>query len=334
MINVGFLGAGDIAEVHAAAVTAVPGARLAVVADVIPERAQNLAGEFGATAVAGLDELLSVPGLDVIYVLTPPAGHAAQIAAIAQAGLPIMCEKPLTLTLAEADQAIHAAQEAGVPLMTGFTHRFNPLSVQAHDLLAGGELGEFVAVWSHRLTHLPVAPDSWLNDLSAGGGLTLQYAIHDLDWECWLAGDPTRVVAQQAHTNPTLAIEDNLWALVQFANGGSGSVGVSWSAPHGWVERGVVGSAGNLRIVNQKQLIGRLSNGRSLDHDLGADYDWFDTFVRESQHVIDCVRGGTPFAITGEDGRQALAVSLAVQQSAKTHQPVNLPFELNSEAKP
>lgn len=324
MINIGFLGAGDIAAVHAKAVAAVEGGRLVAIADVVPERAEKLARQNEAVAVADLESLLSFPELDVLYILTPPQFHAAQIGAAAAAGIPVMCEKPLTVTLAEADEALTACEQASVPLMTGLSHRFHPLAARAKELVEQGELGQFIAAWSHRLTTLPISADSWLNDLAVGGGLTLQYAMHDLDWECWLGGAVAQVSAQEAHSNPQWQIEDNLWALLQFCGGGSGSVGVSWSAPHAWTERGVIGSKGNLRIVEQKRLLGCLRNGRILDEDLGDDYDWLDVFVRESQHIVDCLRYGASFSVSGEDGRRALEISLAVQQAAQTHQMVFL----------
>jgi predicted dehydrogenase len=326
MINIGFLGAGDIAAVHAEAVARVEGGRLVAVCDAVTERAVDLAGQYGATAVADVDALLAFPGLDVVYILTPPQVHADQIAAAAAAGVPVMCEKPLTVTLAEADLAIAACNQASVPLMTGLSHRFHPLAARAKALVEQGDMGQLVAAWSHRLITLPVSPDSWLNDLSAGGGLTLQYAMHDLDWECWLGGEVTRVAAQEARTKPELQIEDNLWALLQFRNGASGSVGASWSASHRWTERGVIGSEGNLRIVEQKYLVGQLSNGRILEEHLGHDYDWLDVFVRESRHIVDSLRYGRPFAVSGEDGRRALEISLAVQQAAQTHRMVSLPL--------
>jgi UDP-N-acetyl-2-amino-2-deoxyglucuronate dehydrogenase len=326
MINIGFLGAGDIAGVHAAAIEAVKDARLAAIVDVIPERARALADKHGAVVFSDLEALLHYPGLDVLYILTPPEGHAWQITATAEAGIPIVCEKPLTVTLDEADQAIAACKRAHVPLMTGLSHRYHPLAVRARELLQSDQLGEFVAAWSHRLIHLPISPDSWLNDLRVGGGLTLQYAMHDLDWVCWLGGDVARVSAQEAHTNPELDIEDNLWVLLQFRNGGSGSIGGSWSVPYPWTERGVIGSRGNLRIVEQRRLVGQLADGRQLDENLGDDYDWFNVFIRESQDIVDKLIQGQPFSVSGEDGRRALEISLAVQKAAQTGQLISLPF--------
>lgn len=327
MIDVGFLGAGNIAQAHAAALAMVSGARLAAVADVDHVRALSLAGEYGAAALGDLESLLRLPALDVIYILTPPAGHAQQILATATAGIPIVCEKPLTLTLDEADQVIAACNQAGAPLMTGLSHRFHPLAARAEELLRSGELGDFVAAWSHRLINLPVSPDSWLNDLSLGGGLTMQYAMHDLDWLCWLGGAVTKVSAHEIRSNLGLAIEDNLWALLQFRDGGSGTVGASWSASAPWVERGLVGSRGNLRIVEQKQLTGQLAGGRQINENLGDDYDWFDVFVRESRDIVACLQHGRPFRVTGEDGRRALELSLAVQKAAQTGKMVPLPLD-------
>jgi UDP-N-acetyl-2-amino-2-deoxyglucuronate dehydrogenase len=326
MINVGFLGAGEVAGIHGTALASIAGARLAAVADSKPDRARALAGKYGAVSFPDLEAMLSFQGLDVIYILTPPAGHASQILAVAEARLPIVCEKPLTVTLAEADQALDACRLAGVPLMTGLSHRYHPLAVRARQLLLAGELGDFVAAWSHRLTHLPISRDSWLNDIRVGGGLILQYAMHDLDWLCWLGGDVIQVSAQEAHTNPELAIEDNRWALLQFRNGGSGIVGASWSVPLANIERGLVGSQGNLRIIEQKRLLGRLADGRELIEDLGEDYEWFDVFVRESRDIVDRLRQGQPFSVTGEDGRNALELALSVQRAAQTGRMVLLPL--------
>ncbi len=326
MINVGFIGAGGIAGTHAAALAEVPEARLAVVTDALPERAGSLAHKYGANVAASLEALLGFPGLDIVYILTPPAVHAQQIIAAAQARVAILCEKPLTMTLEEADQAISAARQAKVSVMTGLSHRYHPLAVKAKELLDNGELGDFVAAWSHRLTYLDVQPGTWLSSRASGGGMALQYAMHDLDWECWLGGEPAQVSAQELHTNPHIDIEDNLWALVQFQNGGSGSVGVSWSARHSHTERGVVGSRGNLRIIDQKRLVGLTSDGTKLEIDLGDDYDWFDVFVRESRDAILRLGRGEPFRISAEDGRRALEISLAVQRAALTRQMVPLPL--------
>jgi myo-inositol 2-dehydrogenase/D-chiro-inositol 1-dehydrogenase len=266
------------------------------------------------------------PGLDVVYILTPPAAHAEQIALAAAAGLPILCEKPLTVTLAEADEAIAAARAAGAPLMTGLSHRYHPLAATVRAMVQSGELGDFVAAWSHRLVRLDVQPGSWLDDVSAGGGLALQYAMHDLDWALTLGGTVAEVNAVLSRTNPALAIEDNLWALLRFARGGSASIGASWSAAQPRVERGVIGSRGNVRIVEQKRLVGALHDGRQIAQNLNDDYDWFDVFVRESRDVIDRVRRGEPFAVTGEDGRRALEISLAALQAAQTERSIALPL--------
>ena len=326
MINVGFIGAGEIADTHAAAIDLVASARLAAVTDLDLSRAKALAARHGATVAEDVATLLRASGLDVVYILTPPAAHMEQIMAVAEAGIPIMCEKPLTVTLAEAERAIGYARERQVPVMTGLTHRYHPLAAEVRSMIQAGEFGDFVAAWSHRLIHLPVRPNSWLNDLSAAGGLTLQYAMHDLDWAMSVGGNVVEVTAQQYRADEALNIEDNLWALLRFDNGGSGSLGASWSAAQAHAERGVVGTRGNLRIVEQKHLIGAFHDGRVVNRHLGDDYDWFDVFVRESQDVIDCVRRGDTFTITGEDGRRALELSVATLHAAQQVRPVSLPL--------
>ena len=325
MINVGFIGAGGIAETHAEALTQVDGARLTAVMDVDRGRAEALASRFGGSAVAGLEELLTFSGLDIVYILTPPHVHTGQILSAVEARLPVFCEKPLTMTLEEADRVIDVARSAGVPLMTGLSHRYHPLACQARTLLSDGKLGDFVAAWSHRLIQLEVSPGTWLSRRELSGGVALQYAMHDLDWMGWLGGEVDQVAAQEYHTNPEIGIEDNLWSLLLFRNGGSGSLGVSWTARDPHTERGLVGSRGNLRIIQQRQMVGQAADGSAIQVDLGANYEWHDVFVRENKDIIQRLARGEPFAISGEDGRRALEISLAVQHAALTRQMVRLP---------
>jgi len=326
MINVGFIGAGDIASTHAAALAQVNDARLVVIFDRDGDRETALAQQYGAHVVKSLDALCSFSGLDVVYILTPPSAHAEQIMAAIQVGLPVMCEKPLTLKLDDADRVIAAAKAAGVPLMTGLTHRYHPLAVRARDMLHAGELGDLVALWSHRLVTLVVPSASWLGQRDLSGGMALQYAMHDLDWECWLGGEVSHVAANEVHTQSEIDIEDNLWALLRFRNGASGSVGVSWTTPQAHTERGVIGTLGNLRIIDQQRMVGQRKNGKTIAMDLGDDYDWFDVFVRESTDIIDKIKYGQDFSISGEDGRNALEISLAVQRAAISGQMIALPL--------
>lgn len=324
-LKIAFIGAGDIARTHAAALHQA-GGQLCAVYDLQPARAQALAALYQAAVADSLEELLDRYQPQGVYILTPPAVHAEQIRQVALRRLPIMCEKPITLDPAEARQAIDFAHAQEAPLMTGLTHRFHPLAAQAKALLESGELGDFAASWSHRLITLEPEDKSWLGQRSLSGGMALQYAMHDLDWQVWLAGLPAQVFAVESSFDPRPEhdIEQHLWALLRFRRGGSGSLGVSWAAPHNHVERGLLGSHGNLRILNQRLLIGQNRQGQRWEVNLGEDYDWFDVFVRQSRHFLECLQQGKPFAVSGEDGLRALEVSLAVQRSALIHQLIEL----------
>jgi len=218
-----------------------------------------------------------------------------------------LCEKPLTLSLAEADRAILAARQHGVPLMTG---QFPPLPSpggQSQGVAAGWQPGGSCGGLVTPPDNTRRNPGSWLSQRALGGGLALQYALHDLDWERWLAGEAAAVSAQEAHTNPEIDIEDNLWALVQFQNGSSGSVGVSWSCQDAYTERGVIGRRGTCDH-HQRRLVGQLTRGKKIDINLGDGYDW-RTFCARGSRCDRAVRTGQPFAITGEDGRATLELA-------------------------
>jgi len=158
-VAVGLIGAGWIGAFHGETLARrLPGARLVGVADPAPGAAERLAGSLGAPkATTDPAELLADPAVEAVLIAAPARFHADLVEAAAGAGKAVFCEKPMALTVADADRAIAAAQAAGVPLQVGFNRRFDTGFRAAHDLVAAGRLGTPQLLRS--LTRDPGIPD-------------------------------------------------------------------------------------------------------------------------------------------------------------------------------
>jgi 2-alkyl-3-oxoalkanoate reductase len=145
--NVAFVGCGQIARVHLAALAAVPSARLVALCDRDRDQARALAQLApDATIHRDLDEVLSVHRIDAVHVLTPPGSHAAIAIRAAEAGCHVLVEKPMALDRADADRMIEAATRSGVTLVPNHNYLFKPSIERARELVLSGEIGEVVAV--------------------------------------------------------------------------------------------------------------------------------------------------------------------------------------------
>jgi predicted dehydrogenase/nucleoside-diphosphate-sugar epimerase len=145
--NVAFVGCGQIARVHLAALAAVPSARLVALCDRDRDQARALAQLAPhVTLHRDLDEVLSVHRIDAVHVLTPPDAHAAIAIRAAEAGCNVLVEKPMALDRADADQMIEAAMRSGVTLVPNHNYSFKPSIERAREVVLSGEIGEVVAV--------------------------------------------------------------------------------------------------------------------------------------------------------------------------------------------
>ncbi len=142
-VRVGLIGAGRIGRGHARALAGqVPDARLVVVADVVGAAAESVAAEVGAPRWSADPAMVTAdPEIDAVVICASTNSHAGLIAAAAEAGKAVFCEKPIALDLESTDAAIAAVERAGVPFQIGFQRRFDPAYVKAKALIESGALG-------------------------------------------------------------------------------------------------------------------------------------------------------------------------------------------------
>ena len=193
-LNIGIVGAGRIAHVHARSIEAVDQARLAGVVDVEAHRAEQFAKSYDIRSYESLEALLEDLTVDAVVICTPTFVHAEQAVQAAAAGKHILCEKPIAMTLEEADRIISTARRAGVTLMVGHVLRFMPEYRQVYEWLAGDELGLVHTLYMSRMSG--AAAGAWQGWILGHQFGALDAQIHDLDFLAWTLGKGQSVTSR------------------------------------------------------------------------------------------------------------------------------------------
>jgi predicted dehydrogenase len=221
-VGVGLIGCGGIGRWHAKNVQQLPGITLVALADPDPGARDSAGRAFGVPALASADALLARDDVELVSICTPPGAHADLIEAAARAGKHVIVEKPMAITLAEADRALAACRTHGVQL--GVVHQLRALSaVRALHELATREafgrllLGTAVHTWFKSRAQLDT--DVWRKDAEAGGGLLLDQAVHAIDLLTWFLGVPAWVSGASTTLAHPAGAEDTAVATIGFAGG-------------------------------------------------------------------------------------------------------------------
>jgi len=268
------------------------------------------------------------PDVDLIDISTPDESHAEIAIAAAKAGKAVFCEKPMGLTLAEADRGITATATAGVALQVGFNRRFATDFAAGHQLVVDGAIGTPQLMRS--LTRdpglaNPAAVPPWT--------IFLQTLIHDFDTLLWLnpGAEPETVYATaDALVAPEFkagGLLDTAAVVITFDNGAIAVAEASFSAAYGYDVRGeVFGSAGMVSMGGgpKSPLVHSSARGRHIDTVRGDVELFLDAYTAEFVEFTDAVREGRRPAVTGDDARRALAVALACVESVQTGAPVRV----------
>jgi scyllo-inositol 2-dehydrogenase (NAD+) len=326
-LRVALVGAGRAGSVHAGNL-ADYAARAEVVA-VVDER-REAAEALGAST--SLDEALE--RCDAVVISVPTFTHRDLVVHAAEAGKHVFCEKPMALTLAECDDMIDAAERAGVVLQIGFMRRFQPEFVEARRRIEAGDVGEPMVIKS--LTRGPGLPPPWAWDLERSNGMLAEVNSHDFDSVRWLAGSEIeRVYAEVAnHKGPARGVEaedfyDNAVVSLRFASGAIGTIDGTCPADYGYDARVEIVCSEGLLVVGDLR-------GQALvevrDRDVGTvtplHRTWPDRFRdayrAEIRSFVDSALEGAEPAVSGADGRAAVAAVLAANRSWQEGRPVEV----------
>lgn len=226
-IRFGIVGCGRIAERHAEHIS--KNGKLVGVCDIKPEKASAMAERYGAQAFQSLEEMLAAhPDLDVVSVCSPNGLHAAHSITALKAGMHVLCEKPMALTVHDCGEMISAAEKANRRLFIVKQNRFNPPVAAVKKVIEEGRLGKIYSVqlscfWNRNEEYYR---DTWKGTAALDGGTLFTQFSHFIDLLYWLIGDVREVQSfrQNYHHQGVIEFEDTGVAILRFYNGAIGTV--------------------------------------------------------------------------------------------------------------
>jgi predicted dehydrogenase len=334
-VRVCVVGVGRAGMVHATNFkNKVPGASLAAVVDADLELAEERAKDLGVGLFfSDLSQAFDRAEIDAICITTPTFTHAEIAIAAAGAGVHILCEKPLALTLEEANDMIQAANEARVKLQVGFMRRFDPVFIAAKERLDRGDIGRPMLIRS--LTRGPGLPPRWACDPRTSNGMLAEVNSHDFDTIRWLAESEIEKIYAEANTLKCFDLKeefptfyDNAVVSLHLKNGTLGIIEGSCPVDYGYDARAeVLGSEGVI-LIGELQDTAVVSCTKSTGLVASNFPGWRERFreayIAEARHFVECIIEGKEPKVTGEDGKRALEGVLAANKSIQSGVPVSL----------
>lgn len=328
-LGVCVVGCGYMGGIHAGCWAKNPNTRVVAVVDTDETRADRLANQYRLdTYFTHYRDALALPEVDVVSICVPTSLHAEVAVAAADAGVHVLSEKPVALTLEDADRIIRTTQEKGVKLGLGFMRRHSSVLQELRQHLASGKFGRPVLYNASDVREL--RPKREMHDADVNGGPVIDMAVHLVDlWRYIFDSKPVSVSAQglslAAHRPELNHISrvavDTATLLVKFESGDIGTFVVSWGlppkvTPHGHPDQ-IYGTngLGEVYYGRSKQELLFMEEGASW-HTLSISHQ--DMYQNQIDSFARWVLEDELFPAVGEDGKSALRVVLAALESIQT----------------
>ena len=331
MLRIAVLGCGRIGRMHAANIAAHPRAQLIAVYDVNQSAADTVAAQHEVRAFGSAEEVFASRDVDAVLVATVTDTHADYIERAVAAGKPVLCEKPIDLSLERVNRCADAVRSKGVPIQIGFNRRFDPGHRAAWKAARSGEIGELhQVIITSRDPGMP--PRSYYQ---AAGGLFRDMTIHDFDLARFmLAEEPEEVFAVGGRLiDPSMMEElndyDSAMIVMRTSSGKQCHINNSRTSTYGYDQRvELLGSAG--MVISENRRADELRRYSAARSEAAAPYlDFFieryrEAFDAEIDAFVTSVEQGEAPLVGFEDGRRALILAEAAMKSAVEGRSVNV----------
>jgi UDP-N-acetyl-2-amino-2-deoxyglucuronate dehydrogenase len=328
--RIAIIGCGWASSVHAEGYLANPELfTVTLCCDTDENQARLRAAQFpGCRIETEWQSVVSAPDVDAVDICLPHHLHAPVAIAAAQSGKHILIEKPLARTLVEGREMVDAAEEANVALMVAFNERYTWYGQTVRQLVDDGRLGDVYMVRTDHNQDTRFGDDAWYRSVDqVGGGALIGSGIHMLDLLRWFGGEPREVFCA-LHTIPErLSAEIAAMVTVKYADGGIGSLDISWAAPaEPWYQFLIVyGTEGRITTTGRDVVLA--TGGETEVFHPPEDEPENGSFVREILHFGECLRDGNPPITSGSDALRTQELLAGAYRSAEWNVPVSLPLD-------
>jgi UDP-N-acetyl-2-amino-2-deoxyglucuronate dehydrogenase len=307
----------------------------------VEDKARRLGLQFSVPHFTDMHELMRTTPVDVAVVLTESGHHARDVIALAPYGRHIVVEKPMALTLHDADAMIRACDGHGVRLFVVKQNRFNRPVVKAREALEAGRFGKLVlgtvrVRWCRPQSYYD--QDPWRGTWALDGGVLTNQASHHVDLLEWMMGDVESVYAKASTALARIEAEDTAVVVLKFISGALGIIEATTAARPTDLEGSLslLGAGGTVEIggfaVNEMK-VWRFVEPIESDGEVMSKYSVNPPNVygfghqAYYEHVVDCIQNDRRHLVDGLEGRRSLELINAIYESVETGQEVRLRFQ-------
>lgn len=337
--GIGIIGTGMIAQHHAKAIEGVHGARVVAIASRSEQRAKQVAGQIGCRAYGDVSAMLADPEVQIVSICTPSGAHMEPAIAAAKAGKHIIIEKPLEISLQRCDQIIETADKYGVQLGGIFQSRFFEASRLVKSAVDAGRFGDMVLADAYVKWFRPQKyydDGGWKGTAAFdGGGALMNQSIHAIDLLLWFAGNVKSVQAfKGVRGHKRIEVEDTAVASLEFESGAMGVIEGSTAVFPGFLKRlEISGIEGSVVLEEENLKTWAFSNEDREDEKIRERYGAKTTtgggasdpgaigtegHRKQFDEFVETLESGRPLELDGLEARKAVALILAIYQSAET----------------
>ena len=342
MLNFALVGCGRIAKRHSEllGLKQIEGARLAAVCDVDVSKAVKISEQYSVPYFLDMHDMMTSAEVDVVVVLTESGNHAKHVVALAKYGKHIIVEKPMALTLDDADAMIRACDKAGGKLFVVKQNRFNVPVVKLREALDQGRFGKLVlgtvrVRWCRDQAYYD--QDKWRGTWAFDGGVLTNQASHHVDLLEWMLGEVESVYAKGTTALANIEAEDTAVVTLKFRNGALGVIEATTAVRPKDLEGSisVLGEGGSVEIggfaVNKMKtwnFVNPLPDDETVMERYSVNPPNVYGFGHQAyyEHVVDCIQNNKQHLVDGLEGRKSLELINAIYESIETNKEVQLRF--------
>lgn len=342
MLKFALVGCGRIAKRHSELLghKQIGNAKLSAVCDIISEKAERIGREFAVPHFTDMHEMMRKTDIDVAVVLTESGNHAKHVLELVPYGKHIVVEKPMALTLDDADAMISACDRAGVKLFIVKQNRFNVPVIKLREAYESGRFGKLVmgtvrVRWCRPQSYYDLDP--WRGTWALDGGVLTNQASHHVDLLEWMMGEVDSVFAMSTTALANIEAEDTAVVTLRFRNGALGVIEATTAVRPKDLEGSIsiLGEGGAVEIggfaVN-KMKVWDFVEPEASDEEVMEKYSVNPPnqygFGHQAyyEHVIDCLTNNKQHLVDGLQGRKSLELINAIYESVETGKEVHLRF--------